>query len=368
MMITFLFLHFHYLFYHRIQSLYFDEKDNMMRQISIVLCCTMVVNTYSFQQQIILSNRLVLRSSRVLQEPSTRSNTSSYRKYTYSPSSSQRHVIQQLASSPSSSLSSLKEAWFRSMSSTVTALRQGTSFAVRQSWWCFPMILFLIPLISLMNGSSAQMPSWWAMSNLKHLHESKTGIALIIGFLSSNIFYFMSGLYLLNALPFMRRRNNGNGICNVNGNGNNKTSVNENRSSNQIGTINQNGIHPMLGWIVLSSGAMSLIYHTFQAVGPLNIAESLCFIDHGLALSSGLFFLDKCGLPSLKTWIIGTVSLAFLATSGDVYPIVHSLWHLGSASATISWASDGVERRRRFILKTIKEQRELIRDMWIENK
>jgi hypothetical protein len=38
----------------------------------------------------------------------------------------------------------------------------------------------------------------------------------------------------------MRRRNNSNG----NVNGNDKTSINENRSSNQIGTINQNGIHP----------------------------------------------------------------------------------------------------------------------------
>lgn len=230
----------------------------------------------------------------------------------------------------------------RSIKSTGYATLQGTRLALRQSWWCFPMLVILFPIICIMNGSCAQMPSWWAMSNLNHLHSSKIGHLICTGFLFSNIFYFISGLHLLNVNPLQR---NGSFCLDSHG------------SKVGSGVTNNRGSDPILGWLVLSSGVISLLYHTFQTFGALNIAESLCFVDHGLALSSGCCFFDKCGMPSLKTWIIGMISLCLLAIEGDVYPIVHSLWHLGSAGVTISWACDGVERRSKFISESLQQKR-----------
>lgn len=215
----------------------------------------------------------------------------------------------------------------------LSGITQGTTLALRQSWWCFPMLLILVPFICILNGSCAQMPSWWAMSNLKYLQSTKVGTLICIGFLSSNVFYFLSGLYLLNKKPLRRNMDRRRSV------------------------VDTNGFDPMLGWLTLCCGGMSLIYHSFQAVGPINVAQSLCFVDHGLAISSACCFLDRCGFPSVKTWIIGLLSLSLLVISGDVYPIVHSLWHLGSAGASISWAADGVERRRKFIAESLKQRR-----------
>lgn len=218
--------------------------------------------------------------------------------------------------------------FFETTMSALSGIGQGTRLAFRQSWWCFPMLLFLVPFICFLNGSCAQMPSWWAMSNLKYLQSSKVGILICCGFLSSNIFYFLSGLYLLNVIkPIQWKR--------------------VHRSSQALAKIYSNDWDPILGWLVLCSGGMSLLYHSFQALGPLNVAESLCFIDHGLAISSFFCFFDKCGIPSLKTLAIGLSSLLLLVIHGDVYPIVHSIWHLLSACTTVSWASDGAKRRRK---------------------
>ena len=239
----------------------------------------------------------------------------------------------------------------KSLRSTLLGIVQGTTLALRQSWWCFPMLLMFVPIICIMNGSCAQMPTWWSLSNLEHLHSSKVGAAICIGFLSSNVFYFLSGLYLLNPKPLQRHTVSHNRHGNV-------LELN-NKQAKRI--LYNDGRHPMLGWLVLCSGGVSLIYHSFQAMGSLNIAESLCFVDHGLALSAGCYFFDKCGAPSFKTWIIGILSLSFLAVSGDIYPILHSFWHLGSAGVTVSWASDGAERRRKFISESLRSRRRLNR-------
>jgi hypothetical protein len=189
------------------------------------------------------------------------------------------------------------------------------------------------------------MPSWWSMQNLSHLQNSKIGNLICTGFLFSNVFYFLSGLYLLNAKPLR---------------GDLYSSILDDTNKKQSrGLFYHDGRHPMLGWLVLCSGGISLLYHSFQALGSLQIAESLCYVDHGLALSSGCYFLDKCGMPSLKTCIIGVSSLCLLAIGGDIYPIIHSLWHVGSAGATISWASDGTQRRKRFISVSLKQRRSL---------
>jgi len=114
---------------------------------------------------------------------------------------------------------------------------------------------------------------------------------------------------------------------------------------------------PILGGLVLASGFVSLLYHSFQSLGNVGIAESLCFVDHGVAMTSFCYFLTRCGIPSLKTLAIGIPSMALLLFPGDSYPVIHSLWHMASAGTTISWAFDGVEKRRKFISDTMQERK-----------
>lgn len=217
----------------------------------------------------------------------------------------------------------------QSARSTLVAMKKWfTNLAIRQFWWCVPMALITYPLICAFNGSYAQMPSWWAMSNLNHLHSNKIGHLICTGFLFSNIFYFLSGLHLLNVIPLQRK-----------------------------GGHTKN-YYPILGWLVLCSGVISFVYHTFQTVGLLIAAESLCFVDHGLAISAACCFFEKCGWPSVRTLIVGVFSLGLLTVGADgIYPIIHSCWHMGSATASVLWASDGENRRKRHIMESLKQRR-----------
>ena len=275
----------------------------------------------------------------------------------------------------------------RTTTSTQHAIKQSSSSSsiynsvlsmiatrMQQSWWCLPMmILILHPIITFIKNGSlcAQMPHWWSMCHLHYLHTSYIGHWICFGFLTSNVFYFLSAFYLLNGIPFtsssssslsslllFSSQSKDESRIKKQDNANNKTNPYKKKSTNN------NLRYPLLGWLVLSSGSISLLYHSFQAWGAINIAESLCYIDHGLALSSGCCFLDKCGMPSSKTLLIGIISLCMLIFGGDTigsfeytYPIIHSFWHLGSAGATISWAFDGSKRRKKFIMDTLQERR-----------
>ena len=238
---------------------------------------------------------------------------------------------------------------------------QKALFTIIQLWWCLPMILIsIIPLHSLViAGEFAKMPLWWSFDSMAHLRNSPL---LCSGFLGSNIFYFLSGLYLLNiirvpmpmALPLQNIKNSLY-----------KSTIDQKEESQlqlqlQLQLQSQafhTAKHPILGGLVLASGFISLLYHTFQSLGNVGIAESLCFIDHGVAMTSFCYFVTRCGMPSLKTLGIGIPSLALLLFPGDSYPVIHSLWHVASAGTTISWAFDGVERRRKFISDTLQERK-----------
>jgi len=229
----------------------------------------------------------------------------------------------------------------RSKQKTVSAFRatvSGSRLAIQQSWWCLPMILFFVPMYAALTGDYARMPEFWPLVDVGFLKSMPLFLA---GFLGSNIFYFMSGLYLLNWTPISSSGSSSNNLYEQK-----RISSNKSRS-------------PMLGALVLSSGLVSTIYHTFQALGYTQLAESLCFMDHGLAITSGLYFFQKCGMPSLKTLSIGIPSIGLLAFPVvEAYPVLHSLWHLASAGTTVSWAFDGVERRNRS-LKELKQRRKM---------
>ena len=88
------------------------------------------------------------------------------------------------------------------------------------------------------------------------------------------------------------------------------------------------------------------------------IAEILCFVDHGCALTSIFCFCKMCGLPSRTTMLFAIPSLVFLLFPGDKYLLIHSLWHFTSASTSVSWARDGVQKRKRFIAESLNSKRQ----------
>eukprot|EP00553_Chaetoceros_curvisetus_P015088 CAMPEP_0204650170 /NCGR_PEP_ID=MMETSP0718-20130828/11023_1 /ASSEMBLY_ACC=CAM_ASM_000674 /TAXON_ID=230516 /ORGANISM="Chaetoceros curvisetus" /LENGTH=282 /DNA_ID=CAMNT_0051673471 /DNA_START=26 /DNA_END=874 /DNA_ORIENTATION=+ len=207
---------------------------------------------------------------------------------------------------------------------------RGASLAIKESWWCLPMLVIAIPIYSaVFHGTYAKMPNWWAFEGLGYLKDMP---GLCVTFLVSNIFYFLSGLYLLDC-------------------------INIEKLTKKQQWSSHTSRYPLLGALTLTSGIISVIYHTCQALGNINVAETLCFVDHGVALTSGLYFFRKCGVPSIKTLAIGVPSLAFLAFPGDMYPVIHSLWHMGSSGVTISWALDGVDKRKKYISSTLRQRK-----------
>lgn len=188
--------------------------------------------------------------------------------------------------------------------------------ALKKCWWCLPMVIALIPLFSaLFQRTSASMPSWWALVELDHVLHSPGAVIILGVFLLSNISYFISGIYLYRRYYHL--------------------------VPNEIETIQERD--PLLGGSVLTAGAVSTIFHSVQALGPFSVAEALCYIDHGVAISSILYFYYKCGLPSRTTWVLSIAGFVSLCVTNPGYAWLHSLWHVLSAAAAVVWARDGLE-------------------------
>ena len=256
--------------------------------------------------------------------------TSSRKSSTISSSigfSSSHACIQNVTKAPSKLISSI--------CSLASSSFQGAEIALKQSWWCLPMLLIYVPVSAFMNGKYATTPEWWALVDVTFLKDMPLSCAIFLG---SNIFYFLSGLYLLNRMPLLSSTT---------------TRMFSNKSHGYDALEKNASVHtaryPMLGGLLLGSGIVSVIYHAFQVLGHIPIAESLCYVDHGVAVSAACYFLQTCGLPSLKTLSLGIPSLALLACPGDAYPLLHSLWHLTSAGTAASWALDGIGRRKNII-------------------
>ena len=201
----------------------------------------------------------------------------------------------------------------RTLPSLLSAAVEPIIATLKKCWWCLPMFLALVPpYCALVHRSSATTPSWWALVKLDSVQHSQFA-ALILGFfLLSNISYFISGIYLYLryhhfVLPGVEERD------------------------------------PLLGGSVLTAGTVSTVFHSVQAFGPHSVAESLCYIDHGIAISSILYFWCKCGPPSRTTWLLSILGLATLCLSGPGYAWLHSVWHVLSSAAAVVWARDGLD-------------------------
>jgi hypothetical protein len=70
-------------------------------------------------------------------------------------------------------------------------------------------------------------------------------------------------------------------------------------------------------------------------------------LDHAVAGSATLYFLDTCGVPSRMVLLIGAVALVALVVTSPGYAFLHSSWHYLSAVTATKWALDGYNRLSR---------------------
>ena len=185
-------------------------------------------------------------------------------------------------------------------------------------WWCFPLTLLFVPLYAfLVVNKPPTMPSWWPMKTV-NICPLSTFL-----FLASNIAYFASGFVLLMERRIFRKP------------------------------------HPrLLPELVFSSGTISAFYHAFQSCGSKIVAETLCYIDHGIAITTSFYFLQECGFPRIGTLALGIAGLVCLGFyPGNAYPTFHSIWHFISAAVIVRWANDSIVKRQKFISRELLRRR-----------
>lgn len=209
--------------------------------------------------------------------------------------------------------------WLISVGAQISKTSTTVSNVLVKSWWHLPMLLALVPLYTVVfHGTYASMPHWWQVVNMEYIRKSQSAAIVIGGFLLSNIAYFVSGSYLVNRFPFKPAKK---GLLPI-----------------------QPTRFTMLGIWILLAGAVSTIFHSVQALGSYAIAESLCYVDHGVAISASFYYFKTCGLPSRKVFAIGIAGLAALVLTYPSYALLHSAWHFLSAAAATKWAVEGYDR------------------------
>ena len=185
-----------------------------------------------------------------------------------------------------------------------------------------PMLLAIVPIYStVIQGTYASMPDWWQVVKMDVIRHSEDAVFVIGGFLLSNIAYFASGCMMLKWFP--------------------------SRKTHPRRPI---GYRPtkftMLGIWILLAGVVSTVFHSVQALGSYAVAESLCYVDHGVAISACLYYLKTCGWPSKRVWALGVPALASLVISYPCYAVLHSVWHFLSAAVATTWAVEGYRRQK----------------------
>mmetsp|Transcript_14784 Transcript_14784/g.21809 ORF Transcript_14784/g.21809 Transcript_14784/m.21809 type:complete len:308 (-) Transcript_14784:204-1127(-) len=229
------------------------------------------------------------------------------------------------------SLPSTRDLWLESAHNWLESAKkvcfQPFGEILRRSWWSLPLFLALIPPLCALQGTYASMPDWWSLVHADYLRKSRHAALLVAGFLGSNIAYFGSGFYLLQRFPLQQR-------------------VNEKKVEKLLRDDDDRNISrfQMLGLWILGAGLTSTIFHSVQALGSYQIAESLCYLDHAVALTAGGYFWDTCGTPSRRVLGIGILSLVTLVLTHPGYAFLHSTWHFMSAATATLWALEGHSR------------------------
>ena len=216
----------------------------------------------------------------------------------------------------------------------------------RRFAWTFPLLLCLIPPFNCMATTSIGFPEWWKMVDLSHLW-SKSSTACTF-FLLSNIAYGASGFVLYKTFPMEKRI------------GNSSVSDGSGGRLNSLGWAWSH--YTWLSFWLLGAGIISATFHAIQTVADYTLAESWCFLDHGIALSAFLYFWTHCGAPRLPTLIPGTLGVVCLCNPVPAaYELTHSAWHVLSAVAALAWGLQGRDQRRyqlerAFISKGLQQQ------------
>ena len=178
---------------------------------------------------------------------------------------------------------------------------------IASTWWLTPLVLCLVPLYTLCLFQCLPVtPDCWKLVQLQPFGHSVSSIG---GFLLSNVVYFVSGGYLCYKSDTTRS----------------------------------------LGLWTLLAGLVSTIFHSVQVV-DYRLAEALCYFDHGVAITSILYFVKTLGLPGLRTTVLSALGLVLLANPlPDLYLWLHSFWHVCSAGAALTWAMDAARLQRTIV-------------------
>eukprot|EP00529_Nitzschia_sp_RCC80_P024072 CAMPEP_0113488718 /NCGR_PEP_ID=MMETSP0014_2-20120614/26161_1 /TAXON_ID=2857 /ORGANISM="Nitzschia sp." /LENGTH=447 /DNA_ID=CAMNT_0000382439 /DNA_START=180 /DNA_END=1523 /DNA_ORIENTATION=- /assembly_acc=CAM_ASM_000159 len=259
----------------------------------------------------------------------------------------------------------------------------------KEYWWTSPMVLLLVPLYSyIFLQSHASMPSWWSVTNMDHIYHTTTTAAaataaagssspsllsstfVLLGtFLGSNIAYFISSIYLAIRFGMISLKKNKNDTNDVDFNFD--VAQQDRHGQNQHKTNLPVAVHvqwppvvPNFAFLALwigTAGVVSTIFHSVQAFnGSRGFAETLCYVDHAVAITAGLYFWKTCGRPTTTVALIGALSLVTLVVTEPAYELLHSSWHLLSAITATRWALDGYARR-------IQRRKEQLRDKKMES-
>jgi hypothetical protein len=179
-------------------------------------------------------------------------------------------------------------------------------------WWTTPMVLLLVPLYcGVILQSHASMPSWWPVTNMDHHIAAKTttlgssasssllsSTFVVLGtFLGSNIAYFVSSIYLAVRFGLIRWNYNDNAPTKKR-----STIDNESKQQNDSSVVLRVQWPPavpsfaFLGLWVGLAGIVSTIFHSVQAFcGSRGFAETLCYVDHAVAVTAICYFWKICG-------------------------------------------------------------------------
>jgi hypothetical protein len=221
---------------------------------------------------------------------------------------------------------------------------------VRRYWWSLPLALCLVPLYaSFVGHSPPSTPSWWKLVNLESFWlespaDTLSTHSLMSAFLWSNVSYLLAGLYLLRRYPMLKARDSAV-LCSS------RASLLSPFAPLLSKYVPSRGTWLAL-WLLLS-GFVSTLFHAVQAYGDYAIAEGWCYLDHGVAISATMYYLQYCKAPQRLTLVVGGLGVALLALPLPGYLFLHSTWHLLSAAAAALWATQPSARRRARLEKSL---------------
>ena len=193
---------------------------------------------------------------------------------------------------------------------------------LRNWWWSSPMALAALPACNWALFQKALLtPEWWKMTCMEYIRHSPDCLWVVSVFLLSNISYFLVAACFFGTTK--------------------ETSAPDSQFTVSLGgETREVSTYSDLGVGVAACGIVSAFFHTLQAMGTSAWAEAACYMDHGFALTTFLYFWRVCGSPfqRKRVWITGVIGLGALAVPAKPgYAWLHSSWHVLSAVTALLW-------------------------------